>query len=657
MLSKINTNYDQLNEAQREAVFLVEGNALVVSCPGSGKSRILVERIGRLLDLGYKAENILAVTFSRSAADSMKGRLQKIAPDYVDDVTINTFHSVCYRILKTHSTYYQKNNISREFELKKLMIQIVVNELGLEKKSNNVDAPALLSFISYQKTHLLSPDDELIFMPGIPYSMNQMQRIYAMWEKMKHVHKIVSFDDMLFETYKLLSNNASIRRFYQEKYKFIICDETNDLTKIQYELIRIFSLKAKSTMLIGDFSQAIYQFMGASSKYMKSFITDFPDVKVINSNTNYRCQSKVVDLFNNYLAGTEEASYEYYTPAKAFKNAGTNVDLHVFQDGKEEAEWVAKEIDKLVNIDKKYTYGDILILYRTNVQSRPFEEVFINKSIPYHLADGLSFYNRREIKDIVSYLELIHDSNNNEAWDRIANVPNRFFGSVFKDEVAVYAERHKMSLYDAMLSFPRKSEWRYKASIEGFEKVIRRCRSHMGTYKVSTLISIIRDDLGYDDYISKEYGDAVDNHRTDNLNSFQAQANDYKDLGEFLKVIKALSCGDEDKTKNRFATKKDKVEMMTAHKSKGLESKVVFAVGFSKCLFPHYMNTDPESERLLGYVMLSRAEEQMYISSVLTHNDKMTTVSEFLDNCFPADYIKKKIKACEKRNAELILNS
>jgi len=655
----ININYKQLNEAQREAVTLGDENAVVISVPGSGKSTCLVNRIAHLLDNDVSPDNLLAITFAKEAATNMIIKLRSILPeleqfqeDIVKRISINTFHAFTYRLLIANDPYWKINNKpSRDFEFKKLMVEICCKILKLESKDKDVDTPSLLHFITYQKNQSLSPDDKLEHISEMPYPPSVMKKIYFQWEKLKRSYKIVDFADMTWDGYKLIRDNDNIRHALQKKYQYIVADEQNDATQLQYDILRLIGLKAKSVVIFGDPLQEIYQFLGASNRHMKNFVKDFDNVKVINSNINYRSQSKIIDCYNKFIIPSPETKYKYYHPAKAHKGAGEEVVFNVFINGMEEAKWIGNKIKQIVEEEKRYKYSDILLLYRTNSQSRSFEEVFMKNEIPYHLSDGMSFYHRKEIKDIMSYLRLINNSSDNESWDRIANIPNRFFGSVLKEEVSTYAGKKNISFYDAMLSFPRRNEWRYQSHIDRFEYVINKCRVGLGRYKISTIIETLRKELDYDKYISKEYGETLDNNRIDNLNSFQTQAEDYKDLTQFIKNIDILTLGDDDKNSQQFKSKKDQVELKSCHSSKGLEAEVVFVVGFSEGLIPHHMNENIEAERLLGYVALSRAKEQMFVSSILNHNKKELEVSSFLYNCFDEAMIEAKIEECVEGNS------
>ena len=462
---------------------------------------------------------------------------------------------------------------------------------------------------------------------------------------------------MLYETYKLLNNNDYIRKMYQYKYEHILCDEQNDTTMIQYELVRILGLKAKSVMLIGDEMQNVYSFMGADSRYMtECFINDFNNVKIINSNINYRCQSKVVDVFNDLVKNYKIEKSKYYSPTKAFKKPGDNVIFNVFNNDKEEAKYISKEIKNLVS-KNNYNYGDIMILYRCNSQSRALEEMFNKNEIPYSLQTGISFYNKPEIKDMICYLKLINNTDDNEAFSRVINRPTRYLGNVFLDEVFEYAKKNNKSLYQSMLEFPRRNEWRYRTHIENFENMIHKIQKTVGRYKVSTIIEHLRKELNYDVFISNKGSNGqLDDNKIDNIISFQNQASEYKDLGEFLTVVNRLACSDDDRSKARFGGKKNAVDLRTCHSSKGLESKVVFVIGFSQGLMPHGMNGNIRSELNLAYVALSRAEEKMYISSILNYGDKELGVSDFAYCIFDEESIEKKINKCTGDKGEDSMN-
>lgn len=657
---EIKIDYEQLNQAQRDAVTLGNQHSLVVSVPGSGKTAVLVNRVAHLLKEGVKPCNILAITFSRTAADNMVDRLKKITPEYAEKMSINTFHAITYRLLKSNVDYWRESKqLSRDYEVKKAICEIVVKDLRLEDKDKDVDVNSIVYFMTIQKNHILSPYDDLKELGVMPYSLDTMRKIYNKYEKTKKRNKLTTFDDMIYEGYKLIRDSKQIRECLQDRYKYIMVDESNDLTKLQYELIKLIGAKASSISIIGDNSQEIFQFVGASNKYMKKFVNEFNNVKVINSNINYRSQGKIVDLYNKFLTPSPETKYKYYAPAKAFKKDGEDVVYKAFLGAEEEAKWVANKIKDLVDKQKRYTYGDMMILYRMNSQSQAFEEAFSRHEIPYHLEGGLSFYNRKEIKDIICYLRLINNIEDDEAWDRVINVPNRYFGSVFKKEVNEFATKNDICLYEATLKFPKRIEWRYRQSITEFEGLIRKCRNVDGRYKVSTVIDIIRKTLQYDEYISKEYDGSIDNTRIDNLNSFMVQAEKYKKISDFLKSIEMAILNNEDEQKGKkYKSTKPKVQMKSMHCSKGDQAPVVFVVGFSEGIIPHLKNKNVEAERLLGYVALSRAEEEMYVSSILNYNNKELQVSNFLYDCFDADIIENELDCCFNEMAkDDILNS
>ena len=326
-------------------------------------------------------------------------------------------------------------------------------------------------------------------------------------------------------------------------------------------------------------------------------------------------------------------------------NGGTAAPFDVFKDEFDEGKWVAEKIEELVK-SGKYKPKDFMVLYRVNSQSRALELALSEKNIAYHIEGGVSFYDRKEIKDILSYLKLAIDTSNDMAWDRIFNVPNRYLGKVFNDEVTAYAKKHNCSKYHAMLNFPRRNEFRYKTGINLFQYAIEELQRTDGQFTVSSMITRLRQILRYDDYIQNELDTNFNTMKLDNLTSLTDQASRYEYIEDFLQSIRSAIANGEDMQKNKKKDNCNKVQMKSMHCSKGEESPVVFVVGFSEGLIPHSKSPNIEAERLLGYVALSRAEEEMYVSSILSYNSRELEVSDFLYSCFDIDMVMEKVQMC-----------
>lgn len=611
----------KFNKKQLEAINHYTGNCCVLASAGSGKTSVLIERIKRLIEEhNVEPSNILAITFSRKAATNMKNRLG----DKFEEVRIDTFHAMGYKMLREQRCVPYNTQLIKDWEKKQIIVDICVKVLSLNEYEENVDVNNILAFIALQKNNLISCSDQMLKMKKMAFSLEIMKEIYKQYERMKSKKQQIDFDDMIIMTYKMLSSNDKIRNTYQNKFKFILVDEMQDTNKAQYEIIRLLGKTNNNVFVVGDPLQCIYEWRGCDNNYIIEFCNDWADTKVVNLNINYRSTDNIVKMANKLVFGAKETTHKFYLESQANREAYKNPEYVLYADEFTEGMGIG---NKITELNSQYQYKQMAILTRTNFQMQAIEMALFHNKIPYHMPEGNTFYEQREIQDMLAFLRLSHDKTNNEAFKRIFNVPNRYLGKVFLEEVSSYAKAKTLSLYQAMLKFPRSTEWRYKKGIAELYSIIHRISSRK-KYNVGELIQIIRKDLEYDEYISKEILETDDtDERVENLDTLVAEATKYSSVSEFLSEIDNIGAFRQDEDEN-------KVQIMTIHKSKGLEFPVVFVPSVSEGILPHAKANNKNEEKRLLYVAITRAETELFVSSTAIYNNKIMSESEFLCDIF-----------------------
>ena len=626
----------EFNDNQLKAINHYEGNCCVLASGGSGKTGVLTNRIANLINTyNVDPRNILAITFSVKAKDNMLNRLIKLVDkNKLEFITINTFHALGNSILKECRYNYFHNKI-KSWQQKQFINNIVVKVLGIERKESEVETNDILSFISYQKNNLLDYNDEVIETKFMPYKLNIMQDIYKKYEEIKKNEKVMDFDDMLIHTYKLLANNDLTRDKYQDRYRFIAVDEKQDVNVAQYEILRLLGKKYNNVFVVGDPLQNIYEFRGANNNYLIDFHKDWIDTTIIPLNINYRSSQDIVELSNKLVKNTKETTHKYYYESIANKPKYKSPEFSCFTDEVEEANYIS---DKIIEMNKSGSnYSDFAILTRTNFQIQAIERSLYKNNIPYEIVGGTTFFEIKEIKDMVSYLRLVKDINNDDAFKQVYNSPNRYLGSVFLNEVNIYASKYDKSLFVSMLSFPRSNEWRYKNGISEIQNIITKIKKKNKT-KVGELINIIRKDLDYDKYILKEDSESnIRSEKIDNLNTLVSLANKYNSIDKFLEEVDNLLGFSKD------SNVVEKVKVMPCHKSKGLEFPIVFLPGVNDGLLPHSKSDNENEERRLLYVGMTRAEKELFISSTMFYGNKQMGISKFIFDIFDKKHIKSQM--------------
>ena len=618
-----------LSENQKKAVLHIEGPLLVFAGAGSGKTKTLTYRVAYLIEeLKVKPDNILAVTFTNKASEEMKERIKNLLNKDINLFWIGTFHSMCSRILRKEIVYlgYNKNfTILDEDDSLKIIDEAIKN---LDFQKNYFQSREIYNKISYIKSRGLFVED---YIPKDGYD-EALKKIFLKYEEIKKKGNLVDFDDLINFVTKILNQNDIISRFYSEKFKFILVDEYQDINPAQHKLLKALTKYNKNIFVVGDDDQSIYKFRGSSSELMLSFKDDFEKVEVVYLSENYRSTETIVNA-SKFLIKNNKTREE--KPLYAIKSGGDKIKLYRAINEIDEARFVIKKIIELkeTGID----FSQIAILYRTNAQSRTFEEAAILFSIPYRLVGGIKFYQRKEIKDLLSYLRIVLNERDFLSLERVFNFPKIGVGEKTFDKIKFYLETEK-SLIDSLekiLEITKNKK--VNNSITKFIENFKKWKNLQDD--IFELINSIISDVQFLENIEEE--------KKENIYEFLNIVKEFNDrtgstrLEDFLSYISLISDVDTIDTS-------DKITLMTVHSAKGLEFNSVFIVGLEEGLFPHFKsllsNEDIEEERRLLYVAMTRAKENLY----LTYSMRRTRmgVPEFLDpsrflNEIPEEFIDK----------------
>lgn len=633
-----------LNAEQRQAVEHIDGPLCVVAGAGSGKTRVLTHRIAYLIEQGVPPRNILAVTFTKKAAGEMQERLAALVGHAaLEDLTVGTFHSVCYRILREEwraSGHGQRFLEPVQDAWAKRTVKSILAPPG---KANpygmnwDLDVSQALSFIGWQKNNLITPDSP--HLDNVPAALEERYRqLYRLYEQIKDREGKLDFDDMLLMTHQLLRDNESARRRYQNLFRYILVDEFQDTNLAQYEILKLLAPPENNIFVVGDARQAIYGWRAARVEFILKFERTWPGAKVVVLRTNYRSTENIVEMSNKLIRG---GAVDYPGECKAARGARVEPFVLHFDDEDAEAQAIAEEIKTLV-AGGDYRYGDLAALYRVNAQSRALEDALIKAQIPYVIHGAIGFYGRKEVKDVLAYLRILEDPNDVDAIKRVINVPTRYLGKAFVQAAEEYSRRQGIPLLEAVRSCPEAGQWRYRQAREFLwciDQLRRLVGQGIGLYE---LVMQARKLTGYDAWLAEEDGadEGADNPRHENLDALAAAAAKFGRLQDFLFYADQAASKPVDPEAGA-----DKVQLMTLHRSKGLEFPVVFLAGLSQGLLPHrrscvYVDGElvPESveeERRLCYVGMTRARERLYLSSISEYMAKPTEPSMFLREVLP----------------------
>lgn len=613
-------NLDTLNPAQREAVEKTEGPVLILAGAGSGKTRVLTTRIGHLIeDKGVQPANILAITFTNKAANEMRERVEETLESDASDMWISTFHSCCVRILRKdiNRIGYNRSFVIYDSADQVTLVKDCLKELNLNDKV--FEPKMIISTISGAKDKLYDPK-QFKAMHMNDNRMSKIADVYALYQDRLKRNSALDFDDLIFKTVELLKSDKEVLDYYINRFKYIMVDEYQDTSKAQYELIKILAKEHQNICVVGDDDQSIYGWRGADIRNILEFEKDYDDVHVVKLEQNYRSTQIILDAANTVISNNIERKRKRLWSEK---KDGELIKIQVAQDEIEESDFVADMIDK-ISREQNRSYKDFAVLYRANAQSRSVEDALNRSQIPYNIYGGTKFYERKEIKDLIAYLRVIQNPQDDISIKRIINVPRRGIGLRTIEKIEDRASLKQESIYSVLIDIETNSEISTKArnSISEFvDNVIGTLRTMREVYPVSKLIEKVIESIDYYGYIDELYkGDKEEaEERKDNVKEFISVAMEFeqnseeKDLETFLTGIALTSESSEEE-------EIDKVSLMTIHTSKGLEFPVVFIVGMEDGLFPiaravrSMSDSEIEEERRLCYVGITRAKEILYLT-------------------------------------------
>ena len=612
--------YDTLNEPQREAVYYTEGPLLILAGAGSGKTRVLTHRIAYLIEeKGVNPWNILAITFTNKAAGEMRERVDRLVGFGSESIWVSTFHSMCVRILRRHISLlgYDTNFTIYDADDQKTLMKDVCKLLQIDTKIYK--ERALLAAVSHAKNELVTPE-EFRLNAGGDFSQRKIAEVYEEYEKQLKANNALDFDDLLIKTVQLFQTQADVLEYYQERFRYIMVDEYQDTNTVQFELVRLLASKYRNLCVVGDDDQSIYKFRGANIKNILNFEQYFEDAKVIKLEQNYRSTSNILNAANAVIrnnAGRKDKTL--WTD----NGEGEKIQFRQFDSAYDEAEYIVDDIRKRVR-EKEYSYHDNVILYRTNAQSRLFEEKFVTANIPYKIVGGINFYARREIKDLLAYLKTVDNGKDDLAVRRIVNVPKRGIGLTSINRVQDYAAAYNIGFYDALRAVDLiPNIGRGASKLESFVALIEHFKTDAEDMSISDLLKEIIEETGYIESLQAE--DMVEAEtRIENIDELLSKVAAYEEdcedrnepasLSGFLEevaLVADIDSLDEDT---------DYVVLMTLHSAKGLEFPNVYLAGMEDGLFPSYMtitSDDPEEveeERRLCYVGITRAEKELTLT-------------------------------------------
>ena len=612
--------YSTLNPQQQEAVYHIEGPLLILAGAGSGKTRVLTHRIAYLIDKkGINPWNILAITFTNKAASEMRERVDKIVGFGSESVWVSTFHSTCVRILRRYIDRlgYDTRFAIYDAEDQKTLMKEVCRKLNIDTKKTK--ERSLLAQISHAKDELITPD-EMELNAGGDFVKKKVAEVYREYQAALRRNNALDFDDLIVKTVELFQNCGDVLENYQERFRYIMVDEYQDTNTAQFKFISLLASKYENLCVVGDDDQSIYKFRGANIGNILGFEHVFPDARVIRLEQNYRSTRNILNAANQVIANnTERKAKTLWTE----NEEGSKVHFRQFLNAYEEAEYVAGEIGKLKR-NGLGNYRDCAILYRTNAQSRIFEEKFIAANIPYKLVGGVNFYARKEIKDLLCYLKTINNARDDLAVQRIINVPKRGIGATTLGRVQDYADNMGISLYEALrVAEEVPSIGRSLSKIDGFVTFIQMLKSKADVMTVEEILQEVIDSTGYVAELEAE--DTEESRaRIENIDELISKTVAYQEameeqnqsatLSGFLEEVALVADIDT------VDPDQDYVLLMTLHSAKGLEFPKVFMVGMEDGIFPSHMTIsygddgEMEEERRLCYVGITRAMKDLTLT-------------------------------------------
>ena len=609
---------DALNEPQRQAVMATDGPLLILAGAGSGKTRVLTHRTAYLIEeCGVNPYNIMAITFTNKAAGEMRERIDQMVGYGSEGIWVCTFHSTCVRILRR---YIDRLGFGTNFTIydsddQKTLMKDICKRLEIDTKMYK--EKMFLSAISSAKDELIDPIEFETRAAG-DYVKRKQAQVYREYQQALKQNNALDFDDLIMKTVELFKLDKEVLASYQDRFRYIMVDEYQDTNTAQFELIRLLALKYQNLCVVGDDDQSIYKFRGANIYNILNFEHHFPDATVIKLEQNYRSTQNILDAANAVIANNQgRKEKRLWTD----NGAGDKITFEQLDTAAEEADFVARDIARRVR-KGEYQYKDCAILYRTNAQSRLFEERFITANIPYKIFGGVNFYARKEVKDLLAYLKTIDNGQDDLAVRRIINIPKRGIGAASINKVALYAQEQEISFYDALCVAEQVPGLGKAAEkIRPFVLFIQSMKAKAKLLSVADLLQEVIETTGYVRELEAEGTDEAE-ARIENIDELISKAVDYAEgeeaptLNGFLENVALVADIDS------FDENSDYVVLMTLHSAKGLEFPNVYLAGLEDGLFPSYMSitsdnsqAEIEEERRLAYVGITRAKKNLTITS------------------------------------------
>ncbi len=646
--------YAKLNDRQWEAVRCTEGPLLILAGAGSGKTNVLTHRIAYLIDEeGVAPYEILAITFTNKAAEEMKRRVTDMV-DYGDAVWVATFHSTCARILRRHIGHlgYETDFTIYDADDQRAVVRHVIKDLKMDPKVYK--ERQMVAFISDCKTQGVTPSD------AMRMSQYEFQRgwadIYKAYEKRLKENNALDFDDLLLKTVELFRKEPDVLNYYRRRFRYILVDEYQDTNHVQFELVELLAHEHHNLCVVGDDDQSIYRFRGADIRNILDFEKSFPEAKVVKLEQNYRSTTRILDVANAVIKNNRGRKEKHLWSALG---EGAKVTFRLYESGKDEAKDVVRTVLREVRSGRS-SYKDFAVLYRTNAQSRLFEEICVNENVPYSLVGGVNFYQREEIQDILAYRRTISNGRDDVSTERIVNKPRRGIGDTSIAKMRAYAAEHGLSLMEAVSRADEIPGINASTAsrLKDFAKLIKGLREDAGVLgdpeerlPFAELVQTVAEKSGYYDYLD-EYDEDRRDQKLENIDEFISKAEEFENnwaedrtasLQDFLEEVALVADVDA------LSDDDNKLLLMTLHSSKGLEFPTVFLCGMEEGLFPSYMSmesdTDIEEERRLCYVGITRAKKALHLSAArarmvngsMIYNDVSRFVKEIPEDLLDQD--------------------
>lgn len=616
---------DGLNKEQKAAVKYTEGPLLIMAGAGSGKTRVLTHRIAYLMDeKGVAPQNILAITFTNKAAREMKERVEKLVGPASQSMWVSTFHSMCVRILRRDIErigYSSNFSIIDSSDQQTVMKQILKN---LNVDAKQYDPRAMIAQISNAKNELIAPK-EALEKAGNVYE-RQVAEIYDAYQKMLHKNQALDFDDLIMETIHLFKRVPEVLAYYQRRFQYIHVDEYQDTNHAQYVLVKQLASRFQNLCVVGDSDQSIYRWRGANIANILSFEKDYPNARTIFLEQNYRSTKSILEAANHVIDNNTGRK-----PKKLWTDNEKGNKITYFKGAteREEALYVTETIQELL-ANGRYSPNDIAILYRTNAQSRAIEDTLMKANMTYQIVGGLRFYDRKEIKDIIAYLRLIANPDDDISFERIVNVPKRGIGATTIDRLRAYAAAQDISFFQAVKEIEHTGVTkRAVQALANFQNLMETFMKQQDFLTATDMVELVLEKTEYEEMLKNEKSIEAQS-RLENISEFMTVTQDFEKTSEEdkslvafltdLALISDIDTMDDDAS----AEANESITLMTLHSAKGLEFPVVFLIGMEENIFPHLRSLmdeeEMEEERRLAYVGITRAEKELY----LTHADMRT---------------------------------